>query len=210
MGWFYAEIRRSPFSADHFSGRYLEDGGGASGCHFIQAIGAMHHKRALRLQARQRLGHQLGSFYGWRADQLARGSRGIGERSEKIENGPHLQLQPGWLGVLHGGMKQWREEKSDPDFADGTAYLLRCNEDMNAERFQNVGAAAGARERAVPVLGHAHACTGGYKRCNGGDVERPAAIAASPAGVEQGLGACIYAGAFLAHGPRKAQQLVRG
>ena len=56
--------------------------------------------------------------------------------------------------------------------------------DVDAERFEHVRAAAAARDRAVAVLGDAHAARREHDRRDRRDVERVRAVAARAAGVE--------------------------
>ena len=53
------------------------------------------------------------------------------------------------------------------------------------ERFEHVGAAGAARDRAIAVLGHRDAARRGHDRDRGRDVERAGVVAAGAAGVEQ-------------------------
>ncbi len=82
------------------------------------------------------------------------------------------------------------------------------NRDVDAERFQDVGAPTGSGKRSVSVFGHTNARACYYERCNGGDVKCGSAVATRSASVEQRFGSCIHSRGFLAHCERKAQQFV--
>ena len=59
--------------------------------------------------------------------------------------------------------------------------------DRDAPGFQQIGAAALARNRAIAVLGHVHPGARHHERGHRGDVECVGAVAPRAAGVEQGL-----------------------
>ena len=80
-----------------------------------------------------------------------------------------------------------REEKPDAHFADGARRIGRRKRDPDAQRFQQVGAAALARDRPVAVLGHVHAGARHHERRHGRNVECARAVAARAAGIEQRL-----------------------
>ncbi len=117
---------------------------------------------------------QLGGVRGRRADQLPCGPGWIGQRPQQVEDGAHLQLHPRGLGVLHGGVKQGRKEKSDPDFADGLRDSVRWLRHFNAQMFQNIGAAALRGKRSITVLGHARSRTRRHEGGHSRDIERGA------------------------------------
>ena len=75
---------------------------------------------------------------------------------------------------------------------------------------ENVRAPALARERPVTVLGHAHSRAGHHKRDDRRHVERPPAVAARPARIDQRRGiAAIHPRHLLPHRARESVDLIR-
>ncbi len=102
------------------------------------------------------------------------------------------------------------EKKAKSYRANRRRHLLTSQRDLDAEAFEDIGAATKTGIRPVAVLGDADACTGDDKGDHGRDIERNGLRAASPARVEErlsiqrhgdGLGLC-------AHGFGEAQQLI--
>ena len=81
--------------------------------------------------------------------------------------------------------------------------------DVDAERLEEIGAAASAGHRAVAVLGDLDAAGGDHERRHGRDVERVRAIAAGAAGIEDVGVLPRQPGRPRAHGPREADDLGR-
>ena len=75
-------------------------------------------------------------------------------------------------GVPHRRMKRRREEEADAGLGEAALDDRRRRRDVDAERFEDVGAAGLARHRAVAVLGDAHAAGGDDERRARRDVER--------------------------------------
>ena len=50
-------------------------------------------------------------------------------------------------------MQLWREQEPDADLVDAESDLFRAELEVDAERLQDIGAAALARYRAVAMLG---------------------------------------------------------
>ncbi len=203
-----AEVSRSPLKGANLRARDLKDQSRSGGGDFVESVGAVDDEGALGTQPSQRSGHQLRRVRGRRADQLSRGAGGIGQRPQQIEYGAHLQLRASRLGMLHRGMQQRREKKSDADLANRLGHALGGQRHVNTQLFQNVGTAALAGKRAVAVLGDAHARTSHHERRDSGDVERGAAVAARAAGIEQrfGIQANVDSRGLFAHGSRESEQ----
>ena len=119
------------------------------------------------------------------SDELIRGSGGIGERPQDIENRPHAQLLPHWRRVLHRRVVARREHEADSGLADAGRDLRRREQDVRAQRFEYVRAARFRRHRTVAVLGYAGSGAGRDEHRRGRDVERMRSVAARADDVEQ-------------------------
>ena len=89
----------------------------------------------------------------------------------------------------HGG-----KEETDADLLNTAADLRRGQVKVDAQGFQDIGAAAPGRDGAVAVLGHRDTGRRDHKgrRCR--DVEGAGTVAAGAAGVNEDLKAPIWAG----------------
>jgi hypothetical protein len=87
--------------------------------------------------------------------------------------------------VLHRAVVIGGEHEADADFIDAAADLLRRQVDIDAERFENVGAARLRGDRASAMLGDAGPGRGGDEHRRRRDVEGLRAVAAGAAGVDQ-------------------------
>ncbi len=70
-------------------------------------------------------------------------------------------------------------------------HARRIEIDVDAERREEIGAAARRRNGAIAVLGDIRACAGRDERGDRGDVERAAAVAAGAAGVDEAFAHAI-------------------
>ncbi len=68
-------------------------------------------------------------------------------------------------------MESGREKETDADLANRTPSLPRRNRQVDAQRLENIGAAALARQGAIAVFGHSHACARDDERGDGRDIE---------------------------------------
>ena len=59
--------------------------------------------------------------------------------------------------MLHGEVKLGRKEEHHPDLFETSRDLLKRKRDGHTQRFQHIGASRAAGNRAVAVLGDAHA-----------------------------------------------------
>ena len=120
----------------------LPGGGGAGGGDFVEAVGAVHDEAALQTEGDQRVRHQFRRVLRGGAHQLRAGAGRIGQRTQQIEDRPHLEIDPHRLRVLHGGVHGGGEQEADAHLADRPRGLLRRDRDSDAQRLQQVGAAA--------------------------------------------------------------------
>ena len=112
-------------------------------------------------------------------------------------------------GVPHRRMKRRREEERDAGLVEAALDDRRRGRDVDAERLEQVGAAAAARHRSVAVLRDRDAARGEHQRRDRRDVERVRAIAAGAAGVEHRRVVARQPRRPRAHRPREADDLGR-
>ncbi len=154
---------------------------------FVEAIGAVHHEGAFHAQLAERSRQQLRIAFIVDADDLRRGSGGIRERAEQIENGAHLEFAASGHRVARRGVHGRREEESDADPFDCGGDSLGREIDAHAEMLEDVRRAAARADRAIAVFGDAHARARNDERCGGRNVERARSVAAGAAGVDERL-----------------------
>ncbi len=116
--------------------------------------------------------------------------------------------------MLHGGMHSRREQEPDANLPDRGSRALGRERHANPQRFQQIRAAAAARNGAVSVFGNAHPCAGHHERRDGGDIKGSRGIAARAAGIEQRLAilpiqVSAHRRGDAAHGSSEADQLLR-
>ena len=133
---------------------------------------------------RQRTRDQLGQLRARHADQLTRRAGRIGQRAEQVERGAHAELLARLAphAASTGETSGRRRTRCPP--RRGSVRRRRRRRDVDAERLEQVGAAAAARHRPVAMLGDAHAARGQHQRGDGRDIERVRSVAAGAAGVE--------------------------
>ena len=111
------------------------------------------------------------------------GAGGVGQGTERVENGARAELTPGLGGVFHGRMVRGSKEEGDPRGVEDLALARSGDVDGNAEGFDDVGAAATARHGAVAVLGHGDAAPcHDHGRC-AGQVQRVRPVTPCSAGI---------------------------
>ncbi len=132
----------------------------------------MHHISAMRAQPRHRARNFLRRFVRPRARHLNFRPRRIRQRPQKIERRPHLQLNPHRLHIARRAMKCGRKQEPDAHLPNRPRHHFRLDRGPHAQRFQNIRAAAPARNRPVAVLRHAHARARHHKRRDGRNIER--------------------------------------
>ncbi len=143
------------------------------------------------------------------AENLGLRTGRVRERAEDVEHGSHADLPAQAGGELHRRVEGGSEHEGEARALEAGGRRLRRQLDLAAERLEDVGGAAGARNRAVAVLGDARARAGGDERRGGADVERSARVAAGAARIEQRAGD-RDAQRLLTHGARHADDLVDG
>ena len=124
---------------------------------FVEPIAPMNDITAAQAERGESLRNQFRRANRERADHLDRGSGGVSERPQQVECGAHFQLLSSLLCALHGGMNRRREHESDARLTNALADLLRREHDIHAQPFEDIGAAAQAGQRSVPVFCDLHA-----------------------------------------------------
>ena len=152
--------------------------------------------------------HQVGVEH---AHHLVLRAGRIGERAENVEYRAHPELPAHRRGVLHRAVVVGREHETDAHLVDAARHLLGREIDVDAERFQHVGAAGLARHGAAAVLRDLRARRGGDERRRSGDVEGVRRVAAGAAGVDEvRRRPAPYLGRELAHHLRRGGDLADG
>ena len=210
-----AEIFRRNFVGANGAAVEFGDVGFGAERNFVEAVGAVDDEGAFDAELREGAGEKFRVMRSGNADNLRGGASGIGERSEKIENGTNAQSAAGGHGVFHGGVNGGREKKADADLFDGLADALGRLVDDHAELFEHVGCAGAGTCGAIAVFGDAHARAGYDESGGGGNVEGVAGVAAGAAGVDEGfvgVGVAVREdlNGVAAHGGGEADEFVDG
>ena len=188
----------------------FKDDGGAGGADFVEAVEAVDDQCAAgATEFAEGFGHDAGGLFGGCADELEVGAGGVGEGAQEVEDGSHFEFDTRLPGVAHGGMVGGCEEEADADFANGAGTIGGGDVDVDAEGFEQIGAAEGAGRGASTVFGDFEAGAGDDEGGDGGDVEGTGAVAAGATGVEeQVIGGDIDSDGMQAHGAGKADDLI--
>jgi hypothetical protein len=120
----------------------LSDRCGPGNADFIEAVVAVDDKRALDAEALEDRGDDVEQVAAGDAEQAAARVRGVRHRAEEVEDGADADLSAGGADVLHRGVEGLREHEADACGVDAAGDLLRCEVDLRAERFEDVGTAA--------------------------------------------------------------------
>lgn len=181
----------------------------------VEAVSAVNDECAFDSELRERAGEKVGVIRSGNAYHLRGGSRGIGERAEKVENRANAESVPRGNRMFHRRMNCGRKKKPDADLFDGLANALGRLFDDDAELFEHVGRASARACGAIAVFGDAHACARDDESRGGGNVESVAAVAAGAAGVDEhfvGMPAAVGENLHgtAAHGAGEADELVDG
>jgi len=164
----------------------------------------VNDKGAFRSHVFQNIGEHFGELRIVDAQKLRGGACGIGERPQHVEDGADADFAPRTDGVFHRAVQFRREEKADADLLEAFLDDFLIDADVDAQGFENVGAAAAAGDGAVAVLGDDDARRRHDKRRRRGNVERAQFVAAGAAGIDDGSRAGVDARGFLAHDARRA------
>ena len=144
----------------------------------------MHDEGPLRAQVFQDVRKHLRKLRIVDADKLGGGAGGIRQGAQHVEDRPDADFPARSDGVFHGAVQSGREQKADADLLEALLDDFRFYIDVDAQRLQDVGAAATAGDGAVAVLGHGESGRRDDKGGRGGDIEGVHPVAAGPAGVD--------------------------
>jgi hypothetical protein len=172
------------------------------------ATETVHHQRALAAEGAEGSRENEAVPRIEHAAHLARGTGGVGERAEHVEDRGYPERAPRAHHMLHRGVQCGREQKADPDLVDAAPDHARVGVDAHAECLEHVRAPAAAARGTIAVLGHRHAACGHHDRDRGRDVATRDAAATGAARVEQGRTRGRHARDRLAHGRGRAGDLV--
>ena len=135
--------------------------------------------------------------------------RRVGQRAEQVERRANGQFAAHRDDVAHRGVHRRREQERDARLRQALRQHVRACREADAERLEHVGAAAPARHRSIPVLGHRHAAGRHHDGGGRGDVEAAAAVASRAAQVGGGPRGDGNLDRPVAHRRREADDLVR-
>ena len=150
---------------------------------------------------------------------LRRGSGGVGEWADEVEDGADAEGSADGHDGLHGGMEGWRVEEGEAMFAERGCTFFGGERDWDSEGFEDVGRTGLAGDGAVAVFGDADfgvgvcACGCGDESGGGGDVEGAGGVGSGAAGVDEGEALGVGEGDGSgggAHGVDEAGDLVGG
>lgn len=119
----------------------LADQGFAGNRDFIEPFATKYGERTLAAEALQNADLDADQIGMEDAEHLVGCAGGVGERAEDVEEGAHAEFATHRRGVLHGAVVIGGEHEADTDFVDALADLLGAEVDVDAERFEHVGAA---------------------------------------------------------------------
>ena len=140
--------------------------------HFVKSVGAVNDQRVFRAENSQYVGHLLAQLRVGDTDELGPGPGGIRQGAEHVEDGAYPDFTAGPCGESHGWMEDLREHEPDSDRFEAGPDPIGAEVDLDAKRFENVGAAGGAGHRAVAVLGDPHTRARDDEGGGRGDIER--------------------------------------
>ncbi len=165
----------------------------------VESTRTVNDPGSFRSQLAKRASDEFGVFRPRDADELTPGSRGIRERSQQVERRADAKLPPRRSRVLHRGVPGGREEERDVRLLERVSHAIGGRAQIHPERFEDIGAAALARDRAIAMFGDHDARASHDERRGGRDVEGVRSIAARAAGIEdrgdrarQRHGACAH------------------
>src|SRR6185437_2750004 len=142
---------------------------------------------AARAERLENLRQRLAQFRPGHADQLRAGPGRVEQGAEKVEDGALAAIRAKFArgpDVLEGWMIAWRKEKREVALLKRARGFGGWQVDVDAERFEDVGAAGLGGNGAVAVLGDRHARRGADDGHGGGNIEGVQPITAGAAHVE--------------------------
>ena len=108
----------------------------------------------------------------------------IGQGAENIEHSAHADFPTRTDGVPHRAVQGRGKQKAHAHLADRRLHPSRLQANIDAQGFQQIGAATHARGRPIAVLGHHHPRASRHKRRRGRDIKGVRAIATGAGGID--------------------------
>ena len=146
--------------------------------YLVHPVLAMHNHRVSGSQFDQRLRHHGGQPRLGNADQPARGTGGVGNRTEQVEQSSDSELLSNWRHTRHRRMIVRSEKETDSCALQTSPQPRRIEFDPHAESLQHVGSAHGAAGGPVPGLGDFHPGGGCDQRRRRRNIKCAQAVAA--------------------------------
>jgi len=109
-----------------------------------------------------------------------------------VEDGANAELATRLCRVAQRGVMRRREEERDARLSEDRRLMFRRDVDRDAERLDDIGAAAATRDGAIAVLGDRDARPGDDDRGGRREVQGTRAVAAGSARVEHGGQAMLH------------------
>ena len=162
----YAEILRGNVVGAYFPSADLGDFAFSADGDLVQSVGTVNDEGALRSKLAEHLRHHLGKILVIDSEDLSRSTGRIADRAKEIEDRADFHLPPGKHDMPHSFVQEWSKQKTDSCFVDAARNRFGRQVDTYAQRFDNIGTPAKARDAPVAVLGDTNARSG-YDKCSG-------------------------------------------
>ena len=108
----------------------------------VEAAFAVHHRRAPESEGTERRRDRLAPATFVDADHLVAHGRGVGQRSEQVEDRAGTELATNRAGMPGGRVKPGCEGEADPGDLDASGDHRGVRLDRDAELLENIGRAA--------------------------------------------------------------------
>ena len=164
-------------------GPEMESSSSSPGLSVDALVFAVDYEGVACAEQRHGVGDERNEVRGVDTHNLRRGSGGIAERAENVEDGADAERATDRHDGLHRRMKAGCVKEGEVVGAERGGGFVGGEPDGDAEGFEDVAGAAARGDGAVAVLGDGGSCSGGDESCSGGDVEGAAEVSAGAAGV---------------------------
>ncbi len=153
----YSEVNGANQTFGDVAGANLEDSGRRPRRDLVHSIFAVYDHRMSCAQFHQRLRHRGRQPHLGNPDQLARRTRGIGNRTQQVEQGPDAEFLSERNHPRHRGMIIRGEHEADAGALQAALESRRVELDAHPESLQHVSGADDAAGGAIAALGDAYA-----------------------------------------------------
>ncbi len=171
------EQSRAAHGALDASGSHVEQCERTYGRGLVPARLAMHDERPLDGHPGQRCGEQFGGGQTVGADEVKRRLGGIGQRAEHVEHRAHAERGADRSDGLQCRVIVRSEEECKARGIEAAARRHLIERHRHPQGRQQVGATRATGDRAVAVLGDAHAAGRGQQGRTGGEIQAARSIA---------------------------------